>query len=76
MIKYIVYGMNMISKNDGQIFYLYACSVARLYKVNPRECIFIDHQDKSKLKGLDTSKYIELYPVYDGDYSVINKKYV
>lgn len=48
MIKYIVYGMNMISKNDGQIFYLYACSVARLYKVNPRECIFIDHQDKSK----------------------------
>lgn len=70
MIKYIVYGMPMISKNDGQRFCIPAYNVAKLYKISPRECIFIDHNDKSKLKGLDTNNYIELYPADDGDYSL------
>nr|DAN05383.1 MAG TPA: hypothetical protein [Caudoviricetes sp.] len=70
MIKYIVYGMPIISNNDGQRLYIGAYNVAKLYKISPRECILIDHNDKIKLKGLDTNKYIELYPVYDGNYSL------
>ena len=70
MIKYIIYGMPMISKDDGQRFYISAYNVAKLYKISPIECIFIDNNDKNKLKGLDTNNYIELYPVDDENYSL------
>lgn len=70
MKKYVVYGMPFESKNDGDKFYLSAFKIAKLYNVNLNECILIDYNDESKLVGIDTSKYIALYPRYDGNYTL------
>jgi len=63
--KYIVYGSNVVSKNDGGIHFITANKLIHLHRLNPKECICIDTEhDKLRLHGIDTSKMIHVYPDY------------
>lgn len=70
--KYICYG-GWITARDGDRHHITPTDLARLYKVNPAECIFIDVEEDSavELRGY-TPKFIEdlvaLGPRNDGDY--------
>lgn len=69
--KYLVFGDMVFGRKDKDLHYVPAIEVARLYKVNINSCILIDRKNEDmKLKGLDTSKYIKLYPQYDGNYDL------
>jgi hypothetical protein len=52
MNKYLVYGGEIASINDGGWHYVSAKKVAELYKVNPRECIMVDKEDRKKTKRI------------------------
>lgn len=68
MKKYICYGLHMISKNDGSVFYVSANQVRRLYKVPLHECIMVNREEDRM--GLNTEGLIELFPRYDGNYTL------
>lgn len=74
MKKYICYGQHMMN-NRGEIFFVSAEAVRRLYGVPLCECIMINRdRDLDRLKGLDKSGIVELYPRYDGVYDLDNIK--
>lgn len=67
MIKYVVLPGDVQSKNDGQIHYIGAGQLMRLYNVDPRECVvhrFGDHWFP------EYDKLIQLSPRYDGNYTL------
>ena len=66
MIKYIVHGGHVISKNDKEFHYLSEEDVIRLYNVPRNLCILA--KEAKGLRGTDN--YIHLYPSQDGNYEL------
>lgn len=66
--KYIVYPGYVFSKNDGDRHFISADRLMNLYRVNPKECIVVDH--KKKLEGYKEEDLISLYPDSSGRYKV------
>lgn len=64
-IKYICFTNKVISK-DGDIHRIDARKLPQLYKVNPKECIFVN--EKSWELGLNLENHIHLNPKSDGNY--------
>lgn len=67
--KYIIVPGYIKSKNDGEIHYISASQLMRLYKVNPLECIVALgkywHRGRIGIESL-----IVLRPRYDGNYGL------
>ena len=75
MIRYAVFPGRVISKVDGDVHYISADMLMRLYRVNPKECIVIredlePHELRLKLKLVEEEKLICLEPRYSGDYTL------
>jgi len=70
IIKYVVCGGYVTSKNDGDEHYISARRLRELYKLHPSECILVDNDENFKLLGFKTSKLQFLYPRYDGNYTL------
>ena len=74
MKKYIVYSGGVVSRNDGDVHYITAEQIMQLHHVNPQDCIIVrTKEDRLRLKGIDTSKMIRLFPRNDGNYKSYNK---
>ena len=72
--KYLCYGGNIKSRNDGDIHYIRSSVVALLYGVNPKECIMVDYSTpecwyKAYPKELLDSLVV-LKPRSDGKYNL------
>jgi len=72
MKKYLCIGENVISQNDREHHYINPHVVARLYGVDPKDCIFANDHDVILID--QAIKYnpniIELRPRYDGNYKL------
>lgn len=66
--KYILHPGFVSSKNDGDLHYVNCHELSKCYKVNIKEC-FLDLGENS-MKGIDQSKFINLYPREDGNYTL------
>lgn len=72
--KYICFGGYISSQSDADRHYISARRSAVLYKVNPTECIFVDHSDHPDYdvyKGYAAEFLIgltKLYPRNKGNY--------
>lgn len=69
MIKYVVFPGKVISKNDGDEHYIGAKKLMQLYGVSQRECLVISPNDPRR-RDYDFGDLIELFPQYDGDYTL------
>lgn len=67
-IKYYICPGEIHSKSDGDIHYVGAKELMRLYGVSPDECKVID--SKESAWGLDWSAAIALRPDYTGKYDL------
>ncbi len=69
--KYVCMGAKVVSKHDGEIHYISAKQLTRLYDVDPEACVILDRWTKTFSylpKGL-----IILRPRFDGEYE-LNKQ--
>jgi len=74
MIKYAVYPSEVESIYDEDIHFISSSELMRLYRVDARECIVVDHSRPEALRGFDTTKLINLTPRYSGNYSIKRKE--
>jgi len=65
--KYLCIGGWVVSK-DRDIHYISSFQLSRLYRVNPRECVFVASLDD--LDGLRPTDFIILIPRSDGNYII------
>ena len=73
MIKYYIIPGYIQSKYDGDIHYINADMLMRLYNVNPKECLVLSLDKPYHVKLLDqadTDRVQILKPKYHGDYNV------
>lgn len=69
--KYVVVGGRVTSANDGDRHYVSPYELCRLYKVDAKECVLLNHEDDfMPIAGLDTSEMIWLYPDSTGEYAL------
>lgn len=66
--KYICYGDTIVSPTDGNKHHISAHEVARLYGVNPKECVFCDARNRDRLRGIISDGLVQLWPRPDGNY--------
>lgn len=70
--KYLCYGGNVKSRNDGDVHYIRSSVVALLYRVNPRECIMVDYNTPDHWRRGYGKEHLEslivLQPRNDGNY--------
>lgn len=74
-MKYILYGGEVRSQNDGDIHFISAQKLMKLYNLNPKDCVLInnDIDRKTKLAGLNLNGvHMVLHPRYDGNYNLTN----
>lgn len=69
-LKYLVVGGLVRSQTDSQLHRVIARELARLYRVDPRECIFCEDDDEARynLLGVEPGRLIVLRPRADGVY--------
>jgi hypothetical protein len=72
MIRYIVWADIIKSPHDGKPCRVPAAEVARLFGVDPGECVFIDNYllDCYKLDGIDRTNTVHLRPQANGNYDL------
>lgn len=74
MKKYLVCGGSLMSEFDRQRHYISPFKVAKLFGVNPRECIFVyestDVDVNGVPRGLKENDFIVLRPKRDGNYNL------
>ena len=66
-MKYIIHPGPMESKVDGDIHFITAGQLIKLYGVDPKDCIIREMNDRRR--EIDPEKCKHLYPLYNGDYS-------
>lgn len=71
--KYVCIGDFVISQSDGQLHYISAVMLPKLYQVSPQECIFTC-EDMETIMGLELEKYTILRPRNDGNYTLPGTK--
>jgi len=71
MKKYAVHPGYVPSKNDGDIHFISASKLMKLYGVKPTDCVVCrpDHETY----GIQNEDYIHLHPRYHGDYALPDK---
>ena len=67
--RYLVIGGSLRSPHDGQFRYIGPRTLAQLYLVDPRDCIFASGWDDQRLAAVRAKDYTVLRPQYDGDYT-------
>ncbi len=67
MIKYVVIPEVVISKNDGDIHYITAEQLIKLYNVDRNECIVLSNRERGR-GFANTKKLIVLTPDPSGNY--------
>jgi len=67
MIKYVCWGGEVYS-SDGDVHYISAHKLPRLYGVPYNQCIFCDHNYPETYLGRDLTDLINLHPRSNGDY--------
>ena len=75
MKKYILIGGQMMSKSDGDIHYVSATKLCKLYRLNLEECYFYEDDNpsyKREIRGLrhNNPELKILFPRYNGDYEI------
>lgn len=70
MKKYLLIGDYVFSKGDDERHYITSSMLSRLYNLKQSECVFADFEKPQTWLGYDN--LIELYPDYNGNYSVNN----
>jgi len=63
--KYLIYPGRIISQADGQLHFIKAKELMKLYAVNPMECVV-----NSRFNHIPKKDLINLHPRYYGDYKV------
>ncbi len=63
--KYICFSNSVIS-GDGDIHLILSRYLPQLYRVDPKECLFVNKE--RDLIGLNIDNYIHLNPKSDGNY--------
>lgn len=73
LVRYACYAGVIYSDNDGDKHFISARRVAELYRVNPKECVFINinGNPRHKLAGY-YPPLKELRPRADGNYDLKN----
>lgn len=66
-MKYVLVTNKIISPNDGQCHTISAYRLAELYKLDPKDCIFVNHVVPQDFLGVDEDQ-IWLEPRDAGDY--------
>lgn len=66
---FLVIGGDLRSPHDGQFHYVGPRALARLYRIDPRDCIFASGWDDQRLAAVRAKDHIVLRPRYDGDYT-------
>lgn len=67
-LKYVIFPGPVTSGNDGDVHFIDAPTLIRLYKVDPKECV-IYHSDERDF-GKSFKGLITLHPRYDGNYEI------
>lgn len=67
--RYLVIGGSLRSPHDGQFRHVDPRTLARLYRVDPRDCLFASGWDDQRLAAIRAKDYIVLRPRFDGDYT-------
>lgn len=62
--KFAVHPGNVRSKTDGDVHYITARALVRLYELRPSEYIVWI----GRMYGVNRADYVHLYPRYDGKY--------
>lgn len=75
MKRYVIVPGYIKSKSDGDIHFIDAPTLIRLYKVDPKECVIAQVQKNDELKiTFELPSYdrslIRLGPRYHGDYTI------
>jgi len=68
MIKYIIHPDYVVSKSDGNMVFISYSQLINLYNLCIDECV-----QHNKSQGLDTTKAVHLYPLYEGNYAEMLK---
>ncbi len=72
--RYVVHPGQMRSKTDGDMHWIGARDLMRLYGVSPDECFVVDEHRSAASSGWDgRDDLIHLWPSYDGSYIVAIK---
>lgn len=66
MVKRFALFSGTVISRDGDLHKIMSIDLLQLYKVNPKECIFIDREHD--LRGVNAYDYICLFPKSDGGY--------
>jgi len=72
--NYLLLGGWVSSKSDGELHYVSATKLLRLYGLDPRECILVNDFNGSSLRGVDLTSLIVLGPRFHGDYHRIARR--
>lgn len=69
ILKYVVIGGWITSKNDGDRHYINARKLCGLYGVDPMECMLYEEREHQRIKvGFLGESLLVLRPRYDGNY--------
>lgn len=66
MKRYLLCPGYVISQTDGDLHYISAPKLARLYGVNLNECV----SDSDRLQSRNNQHLTKLFPRFGGDYSL------
>lgn len=66
--KYLVFGGEVASKNNGDIHFVQSEKVAKLYCLSRNDVLLIDNEEK--LRSIEQWKYFHLMPEYEGLYNL------
>lgn len=64
-VLYILHPGMVRSRNDGDLHYIDAASLAQLYGVQLRDCVVHLYNEPLRLRGLDQEDLVHLYPRND-----------
>ena len=67
---YAVHPGTVVSKNDGDMHYITAWKLIRLYGVDPNKCIIWDEKRPETRQGRKYEEYTHLYPKTNGNYDL------
>ena len=69
--KYVVVGGKIMSKSDGDIHHIPAPVLAKLYGLDPRDCVLTDESKPDyETTRRNYSGHTVLFPRYDGNYTL------
>lgn len=80
-VKYALHPGPVTSKNDGDLHFIDAHTLARLYRVRPAECVVVpweapapgrERERELLLERIERMELVHLYPDFHGNYKLPN----